>query len=333
MPVNLRNRSFVKELDLSPDELGFLIGLAAELKAAKVSGTEQPRLGGKNIALVFEKTSTRTRCAFEVSAHDQGAQVTYIGPDSSQIGHKESIKDTARVLGRMFDAIQYRGFSQDVVEELAAHAGVPVYNGLTDRFHPTQMLADMLTMSEHSAKPLEEIAYCYLGDASFNMGNSLMVTGCLLGMDVRICAPADLQPDAELVAEARRLADRSGARLTLTDDVADAVVGVDFVSTDVWVSMGVDPALWKDRIEALLPFQVNAEVLAMTENPHVKFLHCLPAFHDRGSRVAEELYGRYGLSALEVTDDVFESHHSVVFDEAENRVHTIKALLVATLAG
>jgi ornithine carbamoyltransferase len=333
VPVNLRNRSFVKELDLSAEELRFLIRLAADLKAAKEGGTERPRLGGKNIALLFEKTSTRTRCAFEVSAYDQGARVTYIGPESSQIGHKESVKDTARVLGRMYDAIEYRGFSQDVVEELAAHAGVPVYNGLTDRFHPTQMLADMLTMSEHSAKPLEEIAYCYMGDASFNMGNSLMLTGCLLGMDVRICSPADLRPDDELVAAARGLAERSGARLTITDDVAAGVADVDFVSTDVWVSMGVDPGLWKDRIDALLPYQVNADVLALTKNPHVKFLHCLPAFHDRDSRIAEDLFQRFGLSALEVTDDVFESHHSVVFDEAENRVHTIKALLVATLAG
>jgi ornithine carbamoyltransferase len=332
VPVNLRNRSFLKELDFTAEELSFLLNLASDLKAAKHGGYEQPRLTGRNIALIFEKTSTRTRCAFEVSAYDQGARVTYIGPDSSQIGHKESTKDTARVLGRMYDAIEYRGFSQDTVEELAAFAGVPVYNGLTDKFHPTQTLADVLTMMEHSDKPRQDVAYCYLGDAAFNTGNSLMMMGTKLGMDVRICAPRSLQPDAELVATAQELANESGARLTVTDDVDRAVTGVDFLYTDVWVSMGVDASVWSERIDLLMPYQVNADLVARTGNPAVKFLHCLPAFHDRLTKLGGQIYERYGLDGLEVTDEVFESSRSIVFDQAENRVHTIKAVLVATLA-
>jgi ornithine carbamoyltransferase len=328
---SLHGRSFLKELDFTSDELGALIDLAAELKAAKKDGTERMRMRGKNIVLVFEKTSTRTRCAFEVAAYDQGAHVTYLGPDSSQIGRKESIKDTARVLGRMYDAIEYRGYGQDVVEQLADYAGVPVYNGLSNEFHPTQMLADMLTMREHAGKPFEKIAFCYLGDAQFNTGNSLMITGCKLGMDVRICAPSSLQPSPDLVETARRIAGISGASLTVTDDAASAVSGVDFLYTDVWVSMGEDKSLWRDRIELLKPYQVNSAIVRATGNPNVKFMHCLPAFHDRGTVVGEEVFREFGLDALEVTDDVFESYGSIVFDEAENRMHTIKAVMVATI--
>ena len=328
---SLHGRSFVKELDFTPDELRSLIRLAADLKAEKKSGQEQQRLKGKEIALIFEKSSTRTRCAFEVASYDQGAHVTYLGPEGSQIGHKESIKDTARVLGRMYDAIEYRGFGQPVVEGLAANAGVPVYNGLSDEFHPTQMLADMLTMSEHSSKPMSAIAYCYVGDARFNTGNSLMITGCMLGMDVRICAPESLWPSTELIATARSIAADTGARLQLTDDLDEAVKGVDYLCTDVWVSMGEDPSVWKDRIELLLPYQVNMEAIRKTGNPDVKFMHCLPAFHNRETKVGEQIYEQYGLDALEVTDEVFESRHSIVFDEAENRLHTIKAVMVATL--
>lgn len=331
--TDLRKRHFIKELDFSPGELLYLIDLAAELKAATRSGDETQHLRGKKIALIFEKTSTRTRCAFEVAAYDQGAHVTYLGPDSSQIGHKESIKDTARVLGRMYDAIEYRGFGQDIVEELAANAGVPVYNGLSNEFHPTQMLADMLTMKEHSAKPFGEIAYCYLGDARYNTGNSLMIIGCKLGMDVRICAPEHLWPDPGLIQTARDIAAGTGARLTLTPEVAAGVSGADYVCTDVWVSMGEDKSVWKERIDLLLPYQVNMDVLRLTGNPEVKFMHCLPAFHDRNTKVGEQIYEEYGLDALEVTNEVFESEHSIVFDEAENRMHTIKAVLVATLRG
>ncbi len=331
MPVNLRNRSFVKELDFTTEELGFLIDLSADLKRAKYGGFEVPRLTGKNIALIFEKTSTRTRCAFEIAAFDQGAHVTYLGPTGTQIGHKESMKDTARVLGRMYDAIEYRGFGQDIVEELARYAGVPVYNGLTDEFHPTQMLADVLTMREHSDKPMRDVAYCYLGDARFNTGNSLMIIGCKLGMDVRICAPEHLWPDVMLVETAREIATKTGARLTMTAAVDEAVTGVDFLCTDVWVSMGEDASVWKERIELLRPYQVNMDVIERTGNPRVRFMHCLPAFHDRETKVGEQIYEEYGLEALEVTNEVFESKHSVVFDEAENRVHTIKAVLVATL--
>ncbi|MGW1769120.1 ornithine carbamoyltransferase [Streptomyces sp. NPDC002073] len=331
MATDLAGRSFLKELDFTADEFRGLIELSAALKAAKRAGVEEPRLRGKNIALVFEKTSTRTRCAFEVAAADQGASTTYLDPASSQIGHKESVKDTARVLGRMFDAIQYRGDSQDAVEQLSEHAGVPVYNGLTDDWHPTQMLADVLTMTEHCDKPLERIAFAYLGDARFNMGNSYLVTGALLGMDVRIAAPRSYWPADGVVALARELARVSGARVTLTEDVAEAVAAVDFVATDVWVSMGEPKEVWDERIEALAPYAVTMEVLRATGNPNVKFMHCLPAFHDLGTRVAREIHARHGLDSLEVTDEVFESDHSVVFDEAENRLHTIKAVLVATL--
>jgi len=332
MPVNLHHRSFLKVLDFTPAELRFLLALAADLRAAKYGGYERPRLSGKNIALIFEKTSTRTRCAFEIAAYDQGAHVTYLGPEGSQIGHKESMKDTARVLGRMFDAIEYRGFGPEIVETLAAYAGVPVYNGLTDDFHPTQMLADMLTMQEHSDKPLHEVSYCYLGDAAFNTGDSLMIIGAKLGMDVRICAPEQRWPRTELVKTAEEIAADTGARLTLTQDIDEGVRGVDFLCTDVWLSMGEAKDKWKERIDLLLPYQVNMQLLERTGNPNVMFMHCLPAFHDRGTKVGEDIYEHFGLDALEVTDDVFESPHSIVFDEAENRVHTIKAVLVATLA-
>ncbi|MGW3207592.1 ornithine carbamoyltransferase [Streptomyces sp. NPDC001135] len=332
VPTALGGRHFLKELDFTEDEFRGLVELAAELKAAKKAGTETPYLRGRNIALVFEKTSTRTRCAFEVAAADQGARTTYLDPSGSQIGHKESVKDTARVLGRMFDAIEYRGDSQAKVEELAAHAGVPVYNGLTDDWHPTQMLADVLTMTEHSAKPLRQISFAYLGDARFNMGNSYLVTGALLGMDVRIVAPRSYWPDQEIIDRARRLAASSGARITLTEEVMDGVTGADFVVTDVWVSMGEPKEVWAERIKALAPYAVTMDVLRATGNPDVKFLHCLPAFHDLGTKVGREIHETYGLDSLEVTDEVFESAHSIVFDEAENRLHTIKAVLVATLA-
>ncbi|MDT0450154.1 ornithine carbamoyltransferase [Streptomyces hesseae] len=331
MATDLKGRHLLKETDLTAEEFHGLIELAAELKAAKRTGSEERRLQGRNIALVFEKTSTRTRCAFEVAAADQGARTTYLDPAGSQIGHKESVRDTARVLGRMFDAIQYRGHGQDVVEELGAHAGVPVYNGLTDEWHPTQMLADVLTMTEHTSKPLERVAYAYLGDARYNMGNSYLVTGALLGMDVRIVAPKELWPAQEIIEEAGRLAAASGARITLTDDVAEGVHGADFVATDVWVSMGEPKEVWDARIALLAPYAVTMDVLRATGNPAVKFLHCLPAFHDLGTSISREIHERHGLTSLEVTDEVFESAHSVVFDQAENRMHTIKALMVATL--
>ena len=332
MASDLKGRHFLKELDFTPEEFRHLLELAAELKAAKRAGTEVQRLRGRNIALIFEKTSTRTRCSFEVAAADQGASTTYLDPSGSQIGHKESVKDTARVLGRMYDGIEYRGTGQHVVEELAAYAGVPVWNGLTDEWHPTQMLADVLTMTEHSAKPLPEIAYAYLGDARYNMGNSLLVTGALLGMDVRIVAPKQLWPDDAVIAQARRLAEKTGARLTLTEDVTDGVRGADFVHTDVWVSMGEPKEVWDERIALLGPYAVTTQVLDATGNPDVKFMHCLPAYHDLGTKVGQEIYERHGLTSLEVTDEVFESSRSVVFDQAENRMHTIKAVLVATLA-
>ncbi|MEW1928627.1 ornithine carbamoyltransferase [Streptomyces sp. NPDC088360] len=332
MAIDLTGRHFLKELDFTAEEFRGLIDLAAELKAAKKAGTETQRLRGKNIALIFEKTSTRTRCAFEVAAADQGASTTYLDPSGSQIGHKESVKDTARVLGRMFDGIEYRGDSQPGIEELAAYAGVPVYNGLTDDWHPTQMLADVLTMTEHSTKPLTEIAFAYLGDARFNMGNSYLITAALLGMDVRIVAPKAYWPADAIVARARELAGTSGARITLSEDVAEGVAGADFVVTDVWVSMGEPKEVWDERIAALAPYAVTMDVLRATGNADVKFLHCLPAFHDLGTKVGRVIHARHGLSSLEVTDEVFESAHSVVFDEAENRLHTIKAVLVATLA-
>jgi ornithine carbamoyltransferase len=328
---NLRNRSFLKELDLTPEELTFLLKLSGDLKAAKYGGYEQQHLAGKNIALIFEKTSTRTRTAFEVAAHDQGAHVTYLEPSGSQIGHKESMRDTARVLGRTFDGIEYRGSAQENVEILAEFAGVPVWNGLTDEFHPTQTLADVLTMTEHTDKHVGEISFCYLGDARNNMGNSLMAAGCMFGMDVRLCAPDHLWPEEELIKACRRIAERTGARLTLTADVDEGVKGVDYLYTDVWVSMGEDPSVWEERIRVLKPYQVNGDVLKKTGNPNVKFLHCLPAFHNRETKVGEEIFEKYGLDGMEVTDEVFESEHSIVFDQAENRMHTIKAVMVATL--
>ncbi|MDQ8703600.1 ornithine carbamoyltransferase [Streptomyces sp. LHD-70] len=327
----LTGRPFLKELDFTAEEFRALVDLAAELKAAKKAGTEEQRLQGKNIALIFEKTSTRTRCAFEVAAADQGASTTYLDPSGSQIGHKESVKDTARVLGRMFDGIEYRGDRQAAVEELAEFSGVPVWNGLTDDWHPTQMLADVLTMTEHSSKPIDQLVFAYLGDARFNMGNSYLITGALLGMDVRIVAPEAYWPAAEIVTRAKALAEVSGATVTLTEDVAEGVRGADFVATDVWVSMGEPKDVWDERIKALGPYAVTMDVLRATGNADVKFLHCLPAFHDLGTKVGQDIYESHGLSALEVTDEVFESEHSVVFDEAENRLHTIKAVMVATL--
>ncbi|MER8092068.1 ornithine carbamoyltransferase [Streptomyces goshikiensis] len=332
MATDLVGRSFLKELDFTAAEFRGLVELAAALKADKKAGIEQRRLQGKSIALIFEKTSTRTRCAFEVAAADQGAHTTYLDPSGSQMGHKESVKDTARVLGRMFDGIEYRGDSQQAVEELAAYSGVPVFNGLTDDWHPTQMLADVLTMTEHSTKPLDRIAFAYLGDARFNMGNSYLVTGALLGMDVRIVAPKAYWPAEAVVERAHRLAAVSGARITLTEEVAEGVAQADFVATDVWVSMGEPKEVWDERIEVLAPYAVTMDVLRATGNPDVRFLHCLPAFHDLGTKVGREIHERHGLDSLEVTDEVFESAHSVVFDEAENRLHTIKAVLVATLA-
>jgi ornithine carbamoyltransferase len=329
----LYGRSYLKELDVTPEEFRSLLSLSAELKTAKREGGERPRLTGRNIALIFEKTSTRTRCAFEVAAHDQGAHTTYLDPSGSQMGHKESVRDTARVLGRMFDGIEYRGRRQADIETLAAHAGVPVWNGLTDEWHPTQSLCDVFTMTEHTERPLTEITYAYLGDARNNMGNSLLVAGALLGMDVRIVAPPGLLPSDEVQAAARELAGRSGARITLTDDIAEGVRGADFVHTDVWVSMGEPKEVWAERIALLRPYQVNDAVLEATGNPAVRFMHCLPAFHDRETVVGEEIFEEFGLEALEVTDDVFESKASIVFDQAENRLHTIKAILVATLAG
>ncbi|MBK3555354.1 ornithine carbamoyltransferase [Streptomyces sp. MBT56] len=333
MAIDLTGRHFLKELDFTSEEFLGLVALAAELKAAKKAGVEVQRLRGKNIALIFEKTSTRTRCAFEVAAADQGAFTTYLDPAGSQMGHKESVKDTARVLGRMFDGIEYRGDSQQAVEELAAHGGVPVFNGLTDDWHPTQMLADVLTMTECREGTLAGTAFAYLGDARFNMGNSYLITGALLGLDVRIVAPEAYRPDEAVVARARKLADASGAKITLTGDVAQGVAGADFVATDVWVSMGEPKEVWAERIAALGPYAVTMEVLRATGNPDVKFLHCLPAFHDLGTQVGRDIHARYGLTELEVSDEVFESPHSVVFDQAENRMHTIKAVLVATLAG
>jgi ornithine carbamoyltransferase len=333
MAFNLRNRSFTKLLDFTRKEIEFLLKLSADLKAAKYGGYEQQTLVGKNIALIFEKSSTRTRTSFEVAAHDQGANVTYMGPSGSHIGYKETIKDTARVLGRIFDGIEYRGYAQATVETLSRYAGVPVWNGLTDEYHPTQILADVLTMIEHSTKDLPEIAYCYLGDASFNMGNSLMVGGCKLGMDVRLCAPKAYWPEESLVALCREIAARTGARLTLTDDVAEGVQGVDYLYNDVWVSMGEPESVWEERVKLLKSYQVNARAMELTGNPDVKFLHCLPAFHNIKTEVGREMYEKYGLDGMEVTEEVFESEASLVWDEAENRMHTIKAIMVATLGG
>ena len=331
MAFNLRNRSFLKELDFTPQELGFLLELSQDLKKAKYAGIEKQRLEGKNIALIFEKDSTRTRCAFEVAAYDQGAHVTYLGPTGSQMGKKETIKDTARVLGRMYDGIEYRGFGQEIVEELAEHAGVPVWNGLTNEFHPTQLLADFLTFMEHSDKPLSQLKFAYLGDARFNMGNSYLVGSAKMGLDFRIVAPKSLHPNAELVKQAKEIAKATGAKITLTDKVDEGVKGCDFIATDVWVSMGEAPEVWEERIKLLKPYQVNAAVMKKTGNAGAKFLHCLPSFHSRGTTVGEEIFQKFGMEALEVTDEVFESDASVVWDEAENRVHTIKAVMVATL--
>jgi ornithine carbamoyltransferase len=329
--VDMRGRHLMKLADYSPEEITYLIDLAAELKAAKREGREEQKLVGKEIALIFEKDSTRTRCAFEVAAYDQGAHVTFIGPSGSHMGHKETVKDTARVLGRMYDAIEYRGFAQDTAEELARWAGVPIYNGLTDEWHPTQILADFLTFREHVHKPFGEIAFCYLGDARFNMADSYLIGGAKLGMDVRIASPKSLWPRDEIVETARSVATETGAQITITEDVKEAVRGADVLLTDVWVSMGEPDEVWAERIELLKPYQVNRAALDATGNPDVKFMHCLPAFHNTETQVGKEIYEKFGMESLEVTEEVFESPASIVFDEAENRLHTIKAVMVATL--
>lgn len=331
MTLHFKNRHFLKLLDFTPEEISYLLQLAADLKKAKYASTEPQRLTGKNIALIFEKASTRTRCAFEAAAYDQGAHVTYLDPTGSQLGKKESIRDTARVLGRMYHGIEYRGFDQAKVEELAKYAGVPVWNGLTNEFHPTQALADLLTMLEHTAKPLKQVAFAFLGDGRNNVANSLLIAAAKMGMDYRAVAPKDLYPNPELVGQAREIAKGSGARITLTDDVARGVAGCDFLYTDVWVSMGEPDAVWAERIRLLQPYQVNRAAMEKTKNPKVKFLHCLPAFHDRQTEIGEAIYKKFGLEAMEVTDEVFESPASIVFDQAENRLHTIKAVMVATL--
>jgi len=331
MSLNLRNRSLLTVQDYTQREFRYLLDLARDLKRAKYARTEQEHLKGKEIVLIFEKTSTRTRCAFEVACHDQGAHVTYLDPSGSQIGHKESVKDTARVLGRMFDAIEYRGFSQEAVEDLAKFAGVPVYNGLTDEYHPTQMLADVMTMREFSDRPVHEIKYAYVGDTRSNMGHSLMIVGCLMGMDVRICGPKSLWPANDYVKTARDLEKKYGAKLTITEDVGLAVEGADFVHTDVWVSMGEAKEVWAERIKLLKPYQVNAKLLKMTKNPRVKFMHCLPAYHNLETKVGRDIHEQFGMTAMEVTEDVFESEVNIAFEQAENRLHTIKAILVATL--
>jgi ornithine carbamoyltransferase len=331
MAFNLRNRHFLKLLDFSSQEIKFLLDLSMDLKKAKYAGIEQQRLRGKNVGLIFEKASTRTRCAFEVAAYDQGAHVTYLGPSGSQMGSKETMKDTARVLGRMYDGIEYRGFGQNIVEELAQYAGVPVWNGLTTEYHPTQVLADLLTMIEHSDKPLSKVSFAYLGDARNNMGNSLLVGAVKMGMDFRSVAPESVQPNKELVARAKEIAGDTGARILITDNLDKGVKDCDFLCTDVWVSMGEAEEVWKERIELLKPFQVNAAAMEKTGNPNVKFLHCLPAFHNRETVIGEAIYQKFGLEAMEVTEEVFESDASIAFDEAENRIHTIKAVMVATL--
>tara|TARA_R110002124_G_scaffold241594_1_gene406826 strand:- start:2159 stop:3166 length:1008 start_codon:yes stop_codon:yes gene_type:complete len=331
MAFNLKSRHFLTLRDFSPREISYLLKLAGDLKAAKYTGTEVPQLCGKEIALIFEKDSTRTRVGFEVAAFDQGAKVTYLGPTGTHIGHKESVKDTARVLGRVYDAIEYRGFGQAVVEELAEYAGVPVYNGLTDEFHPTQILADFLTMQEHVEKPLRDISYVFIGDAANNMGDSLLIGGAKMGMDVRLCAPKSCWPHDDIQQEAQRIASTTGARITITENIDSAVAGVDFVYTDVWVSMGEPEEKWAERIKLLLPYQVNAALMEKTGNPRVRFMHCLPAFHNTETTIGKEIQQKYGIDAMEVTDEVFESPASIVFDQAENRMHTIKAVLVATL--
>ena len=332
MATKLKGRSFLKLLDFTPKEIRYLLDLSKKLKAEKKNGKAKKKLKGKNIALIFEKTSTRTRCAFEVAAFDQGASVTYLGPTGSQIGHKESMKDTARVLGRMYDGIEYRGFGQKIVEELGEYSGVPVWNGLTDEFHPTQVLADLLTMQEHSKKKLNKISFCYLGDARNNMGNSLMVGGVKMGMDVRLCAPKENFTEESLIKDCNSIAKKTGAKITLTDNVGEGVKGVDFLYTDVWLSLGEDSSKWEERIKLMKPYQVNMDVIKKTGNRKVKFLHCLPAFHNRETTVGEDIFKKYGLDGMEVTEEVFESKHSIVFDQAENRLHTIKAVMVATLS-
>ena len=331
MAVNLRNRHFLKLYDFTPEEIRFFLRLAADLKKAKYAGTEQQLLKGKNIVLLFEKDSTRTRCSFETAAHDQGAGVTYLGPSGSQMGKKESMKDTARVLGRIYDGIEYRGFEQFKVETLAQYAGVPVWNGLTNEWHPTQILADFLTMQEHIDKPLRQVKFCYLGDARYNMGNSLMMGAAKMGMDYRAAAPKAYWPDPAILKMAQDVAKTTGAKITITENVAEAVKGCDFLYTDVWVSMGEPAEAWAERIKQMMPYQINAKAMELTGNPDCKFLHCLPAFHNRETTIGEEIYQKYGADALEVTEEVFESPASIVFDEAENRLHTIKAVMVATL--
>lgn len=331
MPINLKGRNFLTLLEFNPDEIRFLIRLAAELKAAKFAGHEQPHLKGKNIALIFEKSSTRTRTGFEVAAYDQGAHVTYLGPSGSHIGQKETMKDTARVLGRIYDGIEYRGFGHDTAETLAAFAGVPVWNGLTDAFHPTQILADFLTMREFTQKHLSDIRFCYVGDAHSNMADSLMVGAAKIGMDIRLAAPKTLWPSSALVDRCKALAAQTGAQISLTEDLQEAADGCDFIYTDVWVSMGEPDDVWADRIALLKPFQVTRQVMEMTRNRHAKFMHCLPAFHNAETAVGQKIQEQYGLDAMEVTDEVFESDRSIVFDQAENRMHTIKAVLVATI--
>jgi len=331
MAYSLRNRSFLKLLDFTPGEIKFLLDLSDSLKKAKYAGTEQQKLSGKNIVLIFEKESTRTRCAFETAAYDQGARVTYLGPSGSQMGKKESMKDTARVLGRMYDGIEYRGFSQEIVEDLARYAGVPVWNGLTNEFHPTQVLADFLTMMEHADKPLNQVRFAYLGDARNNMGNSLLIGATKMGMDFRSVAPKSVQPDKGLVEEAERIGEETKAKILVTDDLKKGLRGCDFLYSDVWVSMGEPEDVWEERIKLLKPYQVNKEAMEITGNPNVKFMHCLPAFHNRETTIGEDIYQKFGLNGMEVTEDVFESKASIVFDEAENRVHTIKAVMVATL--
>jgi ornithine carbamoyltransferase len=329
--TDLRGRHFLTLADYSPEEITYLLDLAAELKEAKREGREEQRLTGKNIALIFEKDSTRTRCAFEVAAYDQGAHVTFLGPSGSHMGHKETVKDTARVLGRMYDAIEYRGFAEDTANQLAEWAGVPVFNGLTDEWHPTQILADFLTIREHVPKPIDEVAFCYLGDARFNMADTYLVGGAKLGMDVRIAAPRSLWPSDEFQTLSKEIAAKTGGKITITEDVAEAVGGCDVLFTDVWVSMGEPDEVWAERIELLKPYQVNAKAMELTGNPDVKFMHCLPAFHNTDTQVGKEIFEKFGMEALEVTEDVFESPASVVWDEAENRMHTIKAVMVATL--
>lgn len=331
MAFNIRNRNFLKLLDFTPKEMKYMLDLASDLKKAKYAGTEQQKLKGKNIALIFEKASTRTRCAFQTAAYDQGAHITYLGPTGSQMGKKETMKDTARVLGRMYEGIEYRGFGQEIVEELGKYAGVPVWNGLTTEFHPTQVMADFLTMMEHTDKPLHNVAFAYCGDACNNMGNSLMVGAAKMGMNFRAVAPKKYWPEESLVKTCREIAKETGAVITLTENIDEGVKGVDFLYTDVWVSMGEPDEVWEERIKMLLPYQINMEMINKTGNPKVKFLHCLPSFHNADTVIGKEIKQKYGIEAMEVTDEVFESEHAVVFDEAENRLHTIKAIMVATL--